>query len=132
MTILEKVWIIVRSTGLSTRVELILVLQIWGSAYGQESLKSQEYLYHSLAMGGRDIVMNGIHTHPGNNLHTVVVDSSTKFGIDWPSAYEHPLFYVGLYAAIGGINVLINVSSVVSQYTAALRASRILFKYVHR
>ncbi|KAF9255059.1 multidrug resistance-associated ABC transporter [Marasmius fiardii PR-910] len=50
------------------------------------------------------------------------------FGIHWPSAHEHPLFYVGIYAAIGLGNVLVNLCSVVAQYTGALRASRALFK----
>ncbi|KAF9259088.1 hypothetical protein L218DRAFT_875612 [Marasmius fiardii PR-910] len=52
----------------------------------------------------------------------------TLFGINLPSAREHPLFYVGVYAVIGFGTVLVNILSVVAQYTGALRASRVLFK----
>jgi ABC-type multidrug transport system fused ATPase/permease subunit len=45
-----------------------------------------------------------------------------------PSAREHPLFYVGVYAAIGLSTALVSVLSTATQYTGALRASRILFK----
>lgn len=47
-----------------------------------------------------------------------------------PDAREHPLFYVGIYAAIGMGSAFIGVASSATQYTGALRASRILFKYV--
>lgn len=50
------------------------------------------------------------------------------FGYEWPDASEHPFFYVGIYGAIGISIALANVLSVTAQYTAALRASRILFK----
>ena len=40
------------------------------------------------------------------------------------------MFYVGIYAAIGLGGALVNVSSVAAQYTGALRASRIMFRFV--
>jgi hypothetical protein len=43
---------------------------------------------------------------------------------------EHPMFYVAIYAAIGLSGALVSVFSVTAQYTGALRASRVLFKYV--
>ncbi|KAF9258418.1 hypothetical protein L218DRAFT_964491 [Marasmius fiardii PR-910] len=52
----------------------------------------------------------------------------TLFGIHLPSAREHPLFYVGVYAVIGLSTVLVNIYSVIAQYAGALRASRVLFK----
>lgn len=127
MTILEKVWIIVcfRCSFPCLNIELMPVFQIWGDAYGQDSLKVQECMYHSLSIDGRDSGVGNITKH---NLHMVFANESKRYGINWPSAYQHPLFYIGLYAAIGAINVLINTSSVVSQYTAALRASRTLFQ----
>lgn len=85
-------------------------------------------MYQSIAMSDHGVVMDGMHHQLTHNLHSIFIKDHVLYGINWPSAYEHPLFFVGLYAAIGGINVLINVSSVVAQYTAALRASRILFK----
>ena len=50
--------------------------------------------------------------------------------VDWPNAIEHPLFYVGVYAAIGLGSALANVLSVSAQYVGALRASRTLFERV--
>ncbi|KAF8696577.1 hypothetical protein AX14_001503 [Amanita brunnescens Koide BX004] len=41
---------------------------------------------------------------------------------------EHPMFYVGIYTAIGLPGALVSVFSVTAQYTGALRASRVLFK----
>jgi hypothetical protein len=51
-----------------------------------------------------------------------------RFGIEWPDAKEHPLFYVGVYAAIGIGNVMMIVTSVTAKYTGAFKASRILFE----
>ena len=45
-----------------------------------------------------------------------------------PSAAENPFFYIGIYAAIALGSVLVNVTGVITQYTGALRASRILFE----
>jgi hypothetical protein len=50
------------------------------------------------------------------------------FNIEWPSAIEHPLFYVGVYAAIGLSTAFVTLCSVAAQYTGALRASRLLFR----
>lgn len=74
------------------------------------------------------MVMDGysFQTHAGNSYH--IFTRPGFLGINWPSAVEHPLYYVGVYAAIGGISALISVASTMAQYTGALRASRILFK----
>lgn len=45
-----------------------------------------------------------------------------------PSAKEHPLFYIAVYAGIGFLTALVSILSVVTQYTGALRASRVLFR----
>ncbi|KAG6840544.1 hypothetical protein C0991_005904 [Blastosporella zonata] len=62
------------------------------------------------------------------SFSSLFVTKPGNFGINWPRAIEHPLFYVGVYASIGLVNVLIGVASMVAQYTGALRASRILFR----
>jgi hypothetical protein len=38
------------------------------------------------------------------------------------------MFYVGVYAALGMLGVVLQLTSAALQYTGALRASRILFK----
>lgn len=45
-----------------------------------------------------------------------------------PDANEEPLFYVGVYGAIGLATALITIMSMVVQFTGALRASRLIFK----
>jgi hypothetical protein len=60
-------------------------------------------------------------------LHT---SAKGLFNIDWPDAMEHPLFYVGIYAAIGLTAAFVNICSSAAQMTGALRASRTLFKFV--
>ena len=69
---------------------------------------------------------HSIHYQLSHNAPSI----RSLFNIDWPSASQHPLFYVGIYAAIGSLNALCTISSVVVQYTGALRASRVLFKWV--
>ena len=46
----------------------------------------------------------------------------------WPSAQDHPFFYVGIYALISLGGAFVNILAAIAQYTGALRASRILFK----
>ncbi|KAJ7035492.1 hypothetical protein C8F04DRAFT_1221175 [Mycena alexandri] len=45
-----------------------------------------------------------------------------------PSASNRPFFYIGVYAVIAIFGILLQLASLALQYTAALRASRILFK----
>ena len=52
--------------------------------------------------------------------------SVTSFKL--PSAKEDPFFYIGVYAAISLGTALVNISGIITQYTGALRASRILFE----
>lgn len=49
-------------------------------------------------------------------------------GIDWPGANEHPMFYVGVYAAIGLSTALFTMLATAATYFGAIRASRSLFK----
>jgi hypothetical protein len=46
----------------------------------------------------------------------------------WPNAAEHPMFYVGVYAGIGLFGVAIRLIIVMLGWTAALNASRALFR----
>ena len=45
-----------------------------------------------------------------------------------PDANEDPLFYVGIYGAIGLATAAVGITSTAVQYTGALRASRLIFK----
>jgi ABC-type multidrug transport system fused ATPase/permease subunit len=50
------------------------------------------------------------------------------FGFELPDANERPMFYIGVYAAIGFSTAGITILSSATQYTGALRASRRLFE----
>ena len=45
-----------------------------------------------------------------------------------PDANEEPLFYVGVYGAIGFATAIVGIVSSAVQITGALRASRLIFK----
>lgn len=108
--------------------------QTWGEAYEQNSSVSALYNFRSFATYEHEIQVDGYlssHQHSNflQNIFTATKNNNT-FGIDLPSAVEHPLFYIGVYAIIGLSIALAGVVSVVAQYTGALRASRILFRWV--
>ncbi|KAF8133513.1 P-loop containing nucleoside triphosphate hydrolase protein, partial [Mycena galopus ATCC 62051] len=102
-----------------------LWIKTWGSAYGQSN-SSMVLHYQSFAS------LNPEYSMDGHGSYVAQVESrfeaSGLFDIKWPSAIEHPLFYVGVYAAIGLTTAFVSLCSVAAQYTGALRASRLLFK----
>jgi hypothetical protein len=93
---------------------------------------SSMYNFRSFATYEHEIQVDGYlssHQH-SNSLQILFTTTNKLFGFDLPNAVEHPLFYVGVYATIGLGTALVGVVSVMAQYTGALRASRILFKWV--
>lgn len=87
------------------------------------------YAFKSSATVEHEMPVDGYlsHHHQHINIFQSMPSATSIFG-NWPSAVEHPLFYVGIYAAIGFSIALSKVLSVTVQFTGALRASRILFK----
>ena len=67
-----------------------------------------------------------VHSHVPQ-VHHYGAASVRLSTVRWPPAQEHPFFYIGIYAPISLGAVLVNVTGVITQYTGALRASRILF-----
>ena len=66
---------------------------------------------------------------PYHLIHTVHgLQSPNGSPFNLPSAREHPLFYISVYAAVGIGSAFVGVLSAIVQYTGALRASRVLFK----
>jgi ABC-type multidrug transport system fused ATPase/permease subunit len=53
---------------------------------------------------------------------------TNQIEINWPRAQDHPFFYIGIYAAICLGSAFVNITGAITQYTGALRASRVLFK----
>lgn len=108
----------------------MVYVKIWGEAYGK--VEQVPYMLSFFRSTEHDLRVDGGSINSGHQWHGVfsLTGLSGRFGIEWPDALQHPLFYVGIYAAIGLMQALMNVVSVAAQYTGALRASRILFKWV--
>ncbi|RDB18199.1 ATP-dependent bile acid permease [Hypsizygus marmoreus] len=104
-------------------------IMIWGEAYENVESVSTHYAFRSFSARVPEIQVDGYHSsHHNLNSFYGIFSRKGRFGINWPDAIQHPLFYIGIYAAIGLINAVTSVSSTAAQYTGALRASRILFK----
>ena len=52
----------------------------------------------------------------------------STWAFEWPRAQDRPFFYIGIYTAITLGAGFVNIGSVTTQYTGALRASRVLFE----
>ena len=105
--------------------------QIWGEAHNDVVDASAWLPLKSFAFPEHELPLDGHMTYFQQIIHDPwLYRVSGTFGINWPDALQHPMFYVGIYAAIGLSGALVTVFSVTAQYTGALRASRILFKYV--
>jgi len=65
--------------------------------------------------------------HLTHTIHGLQSPSGRSFNL--PSAKGHPLFYIGVYAAVDLGSAFVGVLSAIvhNKYTGALRASRVLF-----
>lgn len=72
--------------------------------------------------------LRAIDQHPIGAYAHELSSYSSLLGIRLPSASEHPMFYVGIYAALGLIAALMSLTSRAIQFTGAIRAARIMFK----
>jgi hypothetical protein len=103
--------------------------QWWGEAYGKgKVITAHAFTTSSYAIEQQVITADGLlgsHylTHTIHGLQSVNAPI-----ISLPSAKEHPLFFVGVYSALGLGSALLGVLTAIVQYTGALRASRVLFK----
>lgn len=70
------------------------------------------------------------YLNPAAHYH-VLAHTNTSFvtqDIKLPPADKHPMFYVGVFAAIGLCGGLVLLLTLVVQYVAALRASKKMFR----
>lgn len=106
------------------------LLQYWGEAYG-ESNSTTPGFYHTKSFYTPeheiplDSTFSSLHTHHADYRGTSGVG---LWNSEWPRAQDHPFFYIGVYAAITLGAALVNIIAAATQYTGALRASRVLFK----
>ncbi|KAK2461323.1 hypothetical protein APHAL10511_006850 [Amanita phalloides] len=103
-------------------------IMIWGEAHSAVEATNW-FSFKSFATPEHEIPLDGHVTYHYQTNHDAWAYRTTgTFGIDWPDAVQHPMFYVGVYAAIGLGGALISIFSVIAQYTGALKASRVLFR----
>jgi hypothetical protein len=95
-------------------------IRIWGQAYGEPA--PSPYAFTSFATPEHELALGAPASAQHLGAHTLLHLPAL------PDANAHPLFYVGVYAAIGLGTAAVTVLSAVTQYTGALRASRRLFK----
>ena len=106
-----------------------LWIKIWGEAYN-DSVENSFHAMASFTGTDHDLLVGNpwsSQIHLSSINHINVLRNGTA-GTDWPNAKYRPLFYIGIYAAIGLSSVIAGILSVATQYTGALRASRMLFK----
>ncbi|KAF8439690.1 multidrug resistance-associated ABC transporter [Boletus edulis BED1] len=103
----------------------------WGQAYGNDTTAAP-YTFASVVLTENEALMNGfLPSH--DTMHYLNpylhVQASQKFlWFTLPDANAEPLFYVGVYGAIGLTTAIVGIVSSAVQYTGALRASRIMFR----
>ncbi|PIL29150.1 ATP-binding cassette transporter [Ganoderma sinense ZZ0214-1] len=110
-------------------------IKIWGGAYGHNGTVTPpqqfSYSYRDYAEH-QHVLDDGLsHFHHTTMVHSPTVPY-TALEITFPPAQEHPYFYIGIYTAIALSTGIINILGVITQYTGALRASRILFEKLLR
>ncbi|KAI0672201.1 multidrug resistance-associated ABC transporter [Trametes maxima] len=102
-------------------------IKIWGEAYerGDESLLSYPPSPDAYVVQQPLAVFE--HASPSFLFTRNITLPLNTTALTLPAAQQHPYFYIGIYAAITLATGLVNIAGVVTQYTGALRASRILF-----
>jgi ABC-type multidrug transport system fused ATPase/permease subunit len=121
------VWIKVCGSVVSS-LQNINFCQFWGDAYGNSTTPTAHaFAMSSHAIEQQFVMMDGLlgSEHLTHAVHGV--QSWNPPTIHLPSAQEHPLFYVGVYSALGLGSAFVGILSAIVQYTGALRASKVLF-----
>ncbi|TFK50640.1 multidrug resistance-associated ABC transporter [Heliocybe sulcata] len=105
-----------------------LWIKVWGEAYGGEADSlATPYLHTYSAAVEHEIVMDTHLSMSHAQMSFKGLQGPSSYAVQFPRAQEHPLFYVAIYALIGLATATINLASIVTQITGALRASRLLF-----
>ncbi|KAJ8589109.1 P-loop containing nucleoside triphosphate hydrolase protein [Rhizopogon salebrosus TDB-379] len=107
-----------------------LWVQAWGEAYGNDTAPAL-FIMTSSVFTENEVLMSGYtpsHDYQQYGNSYFYVTSSSFLSFPLPDVYEHPLFYVGVYALIGFTGATISILATATQYTGALKASRSIFR----
>ncbi|KZT38562.1 P-loop containing nucleoside triphosphate hydrolase protein [Sistotremastrum suecicum HHB10207 ss-3] len=94
-------------------------IEAWSDAYRLHDSSGERPAFQSLNS-------NNERRHE-NSYKETGVPSNIRVGISLPSAASYPLFYVGIYGALGLLGELMSLISKVIQIRGGIRASRALF-----
>jgi hypothetical protein len=110
-------------------IQTLNFCQWWGEAYGEGKVSiSHAFTTSSHAIEQQVVTMDGLlgSHHLAHSVHGLQAHNAPVIRL--PSAKEHPLFYIGVYSALGLGSAFLGVLAAIVQYTGALRASKVLFK----
>ncbi|KAF8508697.1 multidrug resistance-associated ABC transporter [Gautieria morchelliformis] len=102
-----------------------LWIKQWGEAYNHSAIAHLFYS-PSISDGEGEIPLHS-SAHISNAFQNFSL-SNTVTSSRLPSANDHPLFYVAIYASISFGAVAISILNVAVQYSGGLRASKLLFR----
>ncbi|KAJ7505211.1 hypothetical protein B0H11DRAFT_1977471 [Mycena galericulata] len=94
-------------------------IKIWGEAYGDTGLIDASAVHMYSSLGGAVASPHPLASH--TSVHDLYFSG-------WPSAVEQPLYYAGIYAAIGLFGVTVHLLSVAMEHTGALNASHTIYR----
>ncbi|TFK47824.1 P-loop containing nucleoside triphosphate hydrolase protein [Heliocybe sulcata] len=106
----------------ATVMVLVLLMEIWVDAYGS----GPEDMSHLPLCSRTGLAVAEPFIHHSSTV--LPLRAWCAYTSRLPSAQNHPLFYVEVYAAIGLALMVINLASRAVEVTGALRASRLLFR----
>ena len=117
-----------------TNDNLLTASQYWDAAYPERS-ELNPYAFSSFVTAEHEFFAQSPmsashHLNPAAHHHALA-HANMSFvtqGFNLPPADKHPMFYVGVFAAIGISGGLVLLLTLVVQYVAALRASKKMFK----
>ncbi|TCD65581.1 hypothetical protein EIP91_002465 [Steccherinum ochraceum] len=105
-------------------------IKFWGQAYGEQDFQS---ISLSSFSNPAHVTPNGttLSSYHHQSYYHLPTSSSSTFStasFQWPPAQDHPFYYIGIYTAISLGAGFVNIGSIITQYTGALQASRVLFE----
>ena len=126
------VLLIVISQGV--RVGQLLWIRIWGEASSEAvtqpahaSMPSMSLLVQSAPSIAGQRPFDMLHLESYTTFNGAISET-VRVLTAWPNADEHPLYYVGIYAAISVGGALAGVLMNIVEYIGAYRASKTLFR----
>jgi len=114
--------------------DLLTALQYWDAAYPDRS-RLDFYAFSSFITPEHEFAaqspMSAFHHLNSAAHHHALVHANMSFvtqDFKLPPADKHPVFYVGVFAAIGIGGGLVLLLTLIVQYAAALKASKRMFR----